>query len=378
MDAFFAAIEQLDRPELRGRPVLVGHDGPRGVVTTASYEARPFGCHSAQPMAVAQRLCPHAVIVPVRGERYRRVSRQVFELLETATPVVEPLSIDEAFLDVTGCPGDGETIARRLKRRILETTGLTASIGVAGNKFLAKLASDLDKPDGLTVISDERIDEVLLPLPVGAIWGLGGKAAARLEREGVRTIGDLRRLSEAQLRRRFGAMGERFYRLARGLDDRSVTPDHRAKSIGHEQTFGQDLVDPSAVRAVLLEQVEQVARRLRRQGLAARAVTLKVRFGEFETITRATTLPRPTDVTAELWRAAAELFDRWAAAGFRPVRLIGVQAGRLGRGEDQLALFAQPGRERQRRLDAALDGITARFGKRAVHRGTRIQREAER
>jgi DNA polymerase-4 len=372
MDAFFAAIEQLDNPALRGKPVLVGHDGPRGVVAAASYEAREWGCRSAQPMAVAKRNCPKAIIVPVRGSRYREVSAQLFDLLHEYTPAVEPLSVDEAFLDLTGTErlhGPPEVAARAIKHEIKQRLRLTASIGVAPNKFLAKLASDLEKPDGLTIIRAADIDRVLPPLPVTRLWGVGPAAAAALDAIGVKTIGDLRRAEVSRLTQRFGReSAEHMLALAHGRDARPVVNDREAKSIGHEQTFGSDLEDPDAVRAVLLEQVEQVARRLRRHGLFARTVSLKIRFGDFETISRAHTLEFPTDTTAELWRAASAVFDRWAGRDFHPVRLIGVSASQLAATPGQLDLFDQPQRDKQRQLDAAADRIAARFGKDALRR----------
>ena len=371
MDAFFASVEQLDDPSLRGRPVLVGHDGPRGVVAAASYEARVFGCHSAQPMSIAKRLCPHAAIVPGHFSRYREESDKVFRVFHEFTPLVEPLSIDEAFLDVTGSTrllGGPEKIAADLKARVRAETSLTASVGVAPNKFLAKLASDMDKPDGLTVVRPKDVDALLAPMPVSRIYGIGPKTAARLEGVGVKTMGDLRKLDPGVLERRIGADGEHYRRLAMGLDDRPVVPDHEAKSIGQEETFGTDLPDPADVREVMLEQSEQVAARLRRHGLRSATVTVKIRFGDFQTITRRTTMPQATDSTSEVWQAARALFDRWAASHFRPVRLIGVAAGGLSKPTGQLDLFADPQAERQRRLDAAVDAINRRFGKSVIHR----------
>ena len=368
MDAFFASVEQLDQPELRGKPVLVGYDGPRGVVAAASYEAREFGCHSAQPMAAAKRLCPHASIVPVRGERYRDVSRQMFAILEKFSPVVEPLSVDEAFLDLGGTQrllGDAADVARRLKETIRAQLHLTASIGVAPNKFLAKLASDMQKPDGLVVIRADEVEELLAPMPVTRLWGIGRATAARLANIGVRSIADLRRTPIERLSRYLGAEAQRYVNLSHGHDERQVTPDREAKSISHEQTFGVDLIEPAEVRRVLLDQVEQVAQRLRRHGLTARGVSLKIRYGDFKTITRSATLDAPTDSTAPIWRAAQELFDAWR---FEPVRLIGVAADRLMQGEGQLDLFRDPKNEKQRKLDAVADQINQRFGKRAIHR----------
>lgn len=369
MDAFFAAVEQRDYPELRGKPVLIGHDGPRGVVATASYEARPFGCHSAQPMAIARRRCPHAVIVPVRGRRYSEVSKQMFAILDAFSPLIEPLSIDEAFLDLTGAEqsqGAPEDVARRIKQRIRDELQLTASVGLAPNKFLAKLASDMDKPDGLTIIRADDIDRVLPPLPIERIWGIGPVTAAGLKDVGVHTIGDLRARPIEWLQARFGKDAERYWNLCRGIDHRPVVADREAKSIGHEQTFSVDVEEPGEVRRVLLGHVEQVARRLRKHGLSAKRVSLKIRFGDFETVTRSMTLPVATNVTTELWDAASRLLDAWT---FQPVRLIGMTAERLCRGEAQPGLFRDPEHERQQRIDAVTDRIAERFGKAAIKRG---------
>jgi DNA polymerase IV len=376
MDAFFAAVEQMDHPPLRGKPVLVGHDGPRGVVATASYEARPFGCHSAQPMVVAKRLCPQAIIVPGRHDRYREISQTMFALLDAFSPVVEPLSIDEAFLDLTGTErllGPAPSVAARLKERIRQEIGLTASVGVAPNKFLAKLASDLHKPDGLTVIRPEDLDTVLPPLPVTRIWGIGPVMAARLQLLGIHTIGHLRRFPLDVLKGQVGDEAEHYHRLAHGLDDRPVAVDEDAKSIGQEQTFEVDIDQPEAVQRVLANQVEQVAWRLRKHGLTTRCVTLKIRFGDFQTITRSTTLAEPTDSTSELEGEAKAIFDRWAREFFQPVRLIGMTASHFSKGEGQLNLFADPQREQQRRVDAVSDAIIQRFGKGAIQRGGSLE-----
>jgi DNA polymerase IV len=372
MDAFFASIEQMDRPELRGKPILVGYDGPRGVVATASYEARPFGCRSAQPMAVAKRLCPQAIVVPVRHERYREISNAMFAILDEFSPVIEPLSIDEAFLDLTGTEkllGSPEGAAREMKARIREEIGVTASVGVAPNKFLAKLASDLHKPDGLTVIRAENVDVVLPPLPVTKLWGVGPAMAGRLKMLSIVTIGDLRKFPLDVLRGQIGDEAEHYHRLAHGVDERPVERDQEAKSIGQEQTFDVDVGSPETVRIVLLEQVEQVARRLRKHGLLARSVTLKIRFGDFQTITRSTTLAEATNTTVELEKAATTIFDKWAGKTFQPVRLIGVTAAQFSTGEAQMGLFADPDREKQQRIDAVADAISRRFGKAAIKRG---------
>lgn len=370
MDAFFASVEQRDRPELRGRPVLVAWDRPRSIVTTASYEARPFGCRSAQPVAVAKRLCPHAVIVPPRFEAYAEASDAVMSMLKELSPLVEPLSIDEAFVDLTGTErllGAAPDVAERVRRRIRDELRLTASCGVAPNKFLAKLASDLRKPDGLTVVRPGDESAVLDPLPVERLWGVGPKSGEELRRLGIPTIGALRAFGDDRLAALLGPSARHWAALARGEDDRPVVAGAEAKSIGREQTFEEDLGDAAEVRAVLLAQAEDVGRRLRRQRLAARGVSLKIRYGAFETITRQTTLEEATDATADLWAAASRVWDLWASASFRPVRLVGVTATRLERGGGG-TLFGAADRERRRALDSALDAIDARFGAGAVRR----------
>ena len=373
MDAFFASIEQLDQPKWRGRPVLVGYDGPRGVVAAASYEARTFGCRSAQPMAVARRLCPDAVITPVRRERYSEISARLFTILDDFSPCIEPLSIDEAFLDVRGTRrllGSAEEIARALKDRVRQELSLTASVGVATNKFLAKLASDMEKPDGLTIIRTEDLDtEWFRQLPVTKIWGVGPATAARMARLGITTIEQLQTFPRDVLQQQFGREANRYLDLARGIDSRSVTPDSEAKSIGHEQTFDTNLADPKEVQRVLLGQVEQVGRRLRRHDWQAGGVSLKIRYGDFQTISRSTALGQPTDTTRDLWRAAESLFATWATTSFQPVRLIGMTATRLQRPVDQFDLFPDGEHDRQKRIDRTTDVITDRFGKHAIRRG---------
>jgi DNA polymerase-4 len=378
LDAFFASVEQLDDPALRGKPVLVGGNGPRGVVAAASYEARVFGCRSAQPTAVARRLCPQAIIVHPRFSRYRELSQKMFGIFDQYSPLVEPLSVDEAFLDLTGVAqpvGGPVEIARRLKQQIKAECCLTASIGVAPNKFLAKLASDLQKPDGLVVIEPDQIDKILSPLPIGKLWGIGPVTADKLNRIGIHRIGDIRHRTADDLQRLLGRDAERLIRLANGLDDRPVVPDRQAKSVGQENTFGENVIDRDEVRRALFEHVENVGRRLRKHGLYARGVSLKIRYGEFETISRSTTLRDATNATNELWLAAAELFDTWAASGFRPVRLIGMTAGQLTVGPGQLSLFSDPKTERQKKVDTIADQITARFGSGAIRRGEGLKSE---
>ena len=379
MDAFFAAVEQRDDPALRGKPVLIGHDGPRGVVATASYEARQFGCHSAQPMSIARRNCPHAIIVPHHGRRYREASDQVFAIFDEFTPVIEPLSIDEAFLDVTGSLrllGTASEIAVKIKHRIREETRLTASVGVAPNKFLAKIASDLEKPDGLTVIEPDQVDDFLARLPIGKIPGVGPVAQKRFRALGIRVIRDARRLDRDELERQFGSSAERYWDLARGIDERPVVADGEARSIGHEQTFGIDVDQADEIRRVMLDQTEQVARRLRRHGLSARTVTLKIRYGDFETITRSTTLDSPTNSTDTLWLAAKFLFQTWIEReGFRPVRLIGVTATHFT-DTPQMELFTSPDDAQRKAVEDATDQIVEKYGKSAIRRAGGMRRKS--
>lgn len=374
MDAFFASVEQLDQPELRGKPVLVGgRPEQRGVVAAASYEARPFGCRSAMPMAKAVGLCPQAIVVPPRGARYAEVSRHVFEILERFTPLVEPLSIDEGFLDVTGSMGlfgPADHIACQIRQQIRSETRLTASVGAAPNKFLAKLASDLDKPDGLVVVPPDQIEAFLAPLPVSRLWGVGKATLPKFEQLGVRTFADARRIPESELRNRFGEAGGHFYQLVRGIDDREVVPDREDKSISHEVTFPADVDDHAHLRSVLLDQTDHVARRLRRHGFLVRTVTLKIRSGDFTAITRSMTLDAATDETEVLWQAATGLFEAWAHKRPPAVRLIGVGVSQLCAHEgQQLPLFGQAETLRRRRLDRAVDGIRDRFGEGAIGRG---------
>lgn len=380
MDAFYASVEQHDRPELRGRPVIVGGSRERGVVAACSYEARPFGVRSALPMSRALRLCPEAVVLPVRMARYQEVSRQVFAIFGRYTDRIEPLSVDEAFLDVTGCErlfGTPREIAQRIRWEVREELGLAISAGVAPNKFLAKLASESAKPDGLLEILPEAVDDFLLPLPVERLWGVGNKAAQQLHRQGCRTVADLRQLSVAQLTRLFGVWGERLYHLARGEDERAVEVDVPAKSYGAEETFAADLTRLEDLHRELLAQAEKVAARLRRHGQSGRVLTLKVRYADFETLTRRLTLPEPTAHGKTLYRAARDLLQR-TEAGERPVRLLGLSVGGL---EDaaarQPSLFPDPNEQRQTALDSALDRLNQRFGQGQVRRGDLLEGENE-
>ncbi len=382
MDAFFAAIAQRDDPSLRGLPVLTGGGGRRGVVTTASYEARVYGCKSAMPTAVALRLCPHAICVKVPGEAIGEASRKVREVMHRVTPLVQPLSVDEAFLDVTGSTrllGSPREIASKLKRVVHAETGLVASVGVSHNKFLAKLASDLEKPDGLTVIDPQDVDRILPPLPIGRIPGVGPALVEKLERRGVRTIADLRAAGASGTIGGLGlspAHAAHLLDLAHGRDDRPVHTGGRRKSVGQERTFGINLPDPEQARVVLATHCDEVGRRLRDKRLLARGVSVKLRTGDFKTVTRSAVLSPPSDATADLRRVAGVLFDAWAHKQFRPLRLLGVTAGPLQESADgsQLGLFDAPIRGRNAAVDATVDAIRTRFGDAAASRADAAER----
>jgi DNA polymerase IV len=371
LDAFFAAVEQRDRPELRGRPVVVGGAGGsagRGVVSAASYEARRFGIHSAMPLRTAAARCPEAVFLPVDGRKYAAVSRDVMEILGRFTPRVEPISIDEAFLDVAGSEalfGPPEAIARSIKQTIRSEVGLTASVGVASTKLVAKIASDLRKPDGLVIVAPGEEAAFLAPLPIGRLWGVGEKTRLALADFGVRTIGDLAAIPPDALRRRVGEHGAQLAERARGLDPSPVQLPQDARSVSHEHTFDVDTGDREVIERTLLGLSEGVAARLRAAGLRAGTVAVKVRDSEFATHTRQRTLPEPTDLADPIWRASVEL-ARPLLRGIR-VRLLGVAARGLAE-PAQLALFAAEEELRQRRRVEAVDAIRRRFGPRAVTR----------
>jgi DNA polymerase-4 len=371
MDAFYAAIEQRDHPELRGKPVIVGGAGPRQVVSTASYEARKFGVRSAMPGVRAKQLCPHGVFVAPRMDAYEAVSAQVRAVFDRYTDLVEPLSLDEAFLDVTGSRalfGDGPTIAARIKDEVRAATQLTVSVGVATSKYVAKVASDLDKPDGLVVVApgDERA--FLAPLPVARLWGVGPATQQQLERAGLRLIGDVQSRSERDLVAAFGAsLGEHLHVLANGLDARPVESERDAKSLGHELTFAEDLTTDDEAHGVLLQLAELVGRRLRRHGLRGGVVRLKLRYGDFTTFTRQRAVPA-TDDDMVLAGVARELLDaNWDRA--RGVRLLGVTAAALAPAgvPAQRTLFDGNPRKRGSLLQA-MDAIRDRHGDEAVRR----------
>ena len=369
LDAFFASVEQRDHPEWRGRPLVVGIGGAndRGVVSAASYEARKFGVHSAMPIRTAKRLCPDCLFVPVRGAAYQAASRAVMAILRRFTPLVQPISIDEAFLDVTGSRrlfGDGEAIARRIKTAVHDELELTASVGVAATKLVAKIASDLQKPDGLVVVAPGTEAAFLAPLPISRLWGVGASTAAALRDFNVATIGDLAGVDRAALVRRFGKHGASLVDRAHGLDGDPVDDPDAAKSVSHEHTFDEDTSDPDVLERTLLAMAEGVSGRLRHAGLKAGTVTVKIRDSGFNTVTRQRGLTEPTDMTEPIWRTALEL-ARPEMRGKR-IRLLGVATSGFGERE-QLGLFGAED-DRLRRAIEAADELRERFGTRAVTR----------
>jgi DNA polymerase IV len=424
MDAFYASVEERDHPELVGKPVIVGGTPEgRGVVCAANYVARQYGVHSAMAAVTARRLCPEGIFLPVRMDYYAQISRDIREIFDEYTPLVEPLSLDEAFLDVTGCPipkrknedrglkvedrklateytestegsysapsvADHESsslpfsaaaeIGKGIKEEIRRRVQLVASVGVAPNKFLAKLASDLQKPDGFVVVAPDRVLEFLDPLPVGRLWGVGKVSGKAFQKLGITTIGQLGRLPVDLLESHFGKSGRHFWQLAHGIDDRRVVTDREAKSISSETTFAKNIDDSEILRIWLLQLTEQVAYRLRQHELAGRTVQLKIRFADFHTITRSHTLGEPTNITEEIWRAAAELLNRRRPAGREAVRLLGVgMSGLESSANRQASLFDETQREKQQKLDEVTDRIRERFGGSALHRAARLKRGDE-
>lgn len=380
MDAFYASVEVLDDPSLEGQPVIVGGLGPRGVVATANYPAREFGVHSAMPTARARRLCPQARFIRSRMERYRRASADVFRILGGVTPLVEGLSLDEAFLDVTGSLrlfGGPLEIARRIKQDIHRHTGLTASVGVAHNKFLAKLASDAQKPDGLVWVRPAEVRAFLDPMPVTRLWGIGKQTAPRLRALGILTVGQLRRADETALQPALGNRVQHFQRLARGEDDRPVETSRPDKSISHEVTFDADIVDAAELLAELQRQTEKVARRLRCQELMARTVVVKIRDAGFRTVTRSRSLRACTDNTRTLYRMARALFENWRSSHrTTPIRLLGMGVSGLepADGGQQAAGDRRDSRA-ERDIDRVSDEINRRYGDAGVVHGQVLRRK---
>jgi DNA polymerase-4 len=375
MDAFYASVEQRDNPETAGKPVIVGGIDGRGVVAAASYEVRKFGVHSAMPMSTALRLCPQAICIRPRMARYKEVSEQVFAIFHEVTPLVQGLSLDEAFLDVTDSVallGDEVTIARWIKNRILEMTSLTASVGVAPNKLIAKIASDLGKPDGLTVVTPDRIHEVLDPLSVRRLPGLGRKTGEKVEMRGIHTFAELRTAPDSVLWSLFGRDTQRMRDRASGLDDRPVDPERDEKSISAEDTFERDLGDPGVLRAKLSQLADRACERMRKKQLMARCVGIKIRRADFSTFTRRRVVAPPTHDGRTIATVANELLARWLTENpGEKLRLLGVVLSDLS-AASQLGLFEDaPGSSS--RLDAALDEARARFGSGALRRGNTIK-----
>lgn len=396
MDAFYASVEQRDQPKIQGQPVIVGGsaDG-RGVVCAASYEARKFGIRSAMPTREAHRRCPEAIILPPRMDHYAAESAKIREIFLRYTPTVEPLSLDEAFLDATGCEalfGSIETIGRSIKQDIWSELKLVASVGVAPNKFLAKLASDLEKPDGFTIIPAERIDEILNPLLVTRIWGVGKATRKVFDTLNVTTIGDLKQVSEERLQQTFGKSGAHFYRLARGIDDRPVIVDRQAKSVSHEHTFEKDVTEMDVLRAWLRELTEQVARRLRRHDRLGKTIQLKVRYSNFDTITRSVSLQHHSNNTNSLWEAASRLLETKLPPRRLEVRLLGMGVSNFGSasaatvvqktlfGDDEVheSKSEQPAdNDRSQKLDSVTDAIRDRFGTKSLKSASTVQHQAD-
>lgn len=375
LDAFFASVELLERPELRGRPVIVGHASARSVVTAATYEARRYGVNSAMPMSIAMRRCPQAVVIEPHFERYRHYSRVFFDICRTITPIVEELGLDEGFLDVAGAQkavGSPRQAAHLLRERVRAQTGLVVSVGVAGSKFVAKLASSRSKPDGLLVVPVAETRAFLHALPVSGLWGVGPKTEERLIARGIRTIGDVATTPRQVLRRVLGDAGaERLVALANGIDPRPVTPAHVEKSIGHELTFGDDVASLEELRRTLLQLSGDVARRLRAAGQLARTIAIKVRWDDFSTVSRSRTLAAPTDVARELHATAAALLDGLAPLP-RPVRLLGVRAEELVERETtSQPLWDEHGAWRT--AETLIDEARTRFGKAALRPASLIQ-----
>ena len=374
MDAFYASVEQHDDPRLAGQPLIVGWDGGRGVVAAASYEVRRYGVHSAMPMRTALRLCPQAICVRPRMRRYREVSCVVFGVFHEVTPLVQGLSLDEAFLDVTASqhlPGGVVEIARGVKRRIAALTGLTASVGVAPNKLVAKIASDLMKPDGLTVVEPGRVHAVLDPLSVRRLPGLGRKTGAKVEAAGIGTLGELRSAPDAVLWPLFGRYTALIRERASGVDERPVLPEVEEKSLSAEETFEHDIGDPRELRRQLAGLADLAASRLRARGLRTSCIGVKIRRGDFTTFTRQRAVAPPTCEARAVAGVAAELLARWLSANpGAKLRLLGVVLTGLTPAS-QLGLFEET--RRAGRLDAALDEARARFGHRALRRGNTIE-----
>ncbi|MDD2620288.1 MAG: DNA polymerase IV [Syntrophomonadaceae bacterium] len=372
LDAFFASVEQMDNPSLRGKPVVVGGDmHSRGVVSTCSYEARKYGIRSAMPTAQAYRLCPQAVLLPVNMPRYLEVSKQVFAILNQYSPVMEIVSIDEAFLDISGCSGifgSPEKIGYLIKKQVNTELGLTISVGISYNKFLAKLASDMDKPDGLRVIAPSQALDLLRPLPVSRIWGVGKKTQQNLEKLGLKTIGDIQILPPEWMEAKLGTTGRIFWELAHGIDNRELEPEHERKSMGREETFPEDIKDTAYLKKLIAQFAAELCRKLRKEDLNAASITIKIRYYDFKTITRRKTFP-PCNSDITITQIANELLDQ-SYDGKKALRLFGLSLGNLSpsAGLEQGSLFDPQLTADHKRIDQLMDDIRERYGPRAINR----------
>ena len=375
LDAFFAAVEQRDNPALRGKPVVVGADpksgNGRGVVSTCSYEARRYGIHSAMPISIAYKKCPHAVFLPVDFEKYHKASDQIFKIFYDFTPEIEPISIDEAFLDITESFhlfATSLNTGHRLKERIQREVGLTASVGIAPVKMCAKIASAYCKPDGLLEIKPDEIFNFLWPLDIEKLWGVGPKTKDVLNRLGIKTVRDVARCELGLLQKHFGEHGQHLYDLANGRDPREVVTDGEAKSISHEHTFDSDTSDVDAIHTIILQISEKLSRRLRKNELKGKTITVKIRLKGFKTFTRALSLPQRTNFTEVIYQRAKAIFDDFYQRGMQ-VRLIGVRVNNFDDGFVQDSLFQFPAEEKFEKVHQVMDLIKDKFGEEAIHRG---------
>jgi len=375
MDAFYASVEQRDHPEFQGKPVIVGADPKfgrgRGVVSTASYEARQFGIHSAQPISEAYRLCPQGIFLPVRGKRYVEVSHRILSILKEYTPKVETVSLDEAFLDLTGTErllGSSDTVGLEIKKRIWEQEQLTASVGIGPNKLVAKIASDLKKPDGFVVVKTKGVRDFLAPLPIRCLWGIGKKTEEKLTEFGIRTVRDVAALSETRLRELFGSYGLTLWKYAHGMDESPVVPFREAKSISREVTFESDTDDPSLIKETLLELSEKVGYRLRRQGLVGRTIVLKVRLADFSTMVRHKTLLRSVSLSEIIHKEAVSLYDCLDLKR-QPVRLLGIGVTQLSSAEFQQMGFFDEENKNRKQVSQVVDQLKQKFGEKIIGKG---------
>ena len=378
MDAFFAAVEQRDNPALIGRPVIIGADPKkgkgRGVVSTCSYEARIYGIHSAMPIAIAYRRCPHGIFLSGNMSKYRKASDQIFDILYDFTPDMEPVSVDEAFLDITGSYHFYQTPTKTclaIKERIKKEVRLTASIGIAPNKMVAKIASDYSKPDGLLEIKSDQMLDFLWPLPIERLWGVGKQTQKTLNAMGIQTIGDLAKYSENALQESLGVHGQHLYDLSHGIDDREVIVDDAIKSVSHEHTFDKDIDDISKVDSVLSLLSEKVSRRLRKYDLKGKTVTVKIRLSNFKTVTRAATFGEHINFFDEIYKKAKELFSAYYKYPMK-IRLLGVRVSNFDDPYFQESLFQSPESEKKEKIHKAVDAIKDKFGERAIQRAQNI------